>query len=167
MNLTDTPPYVSGPQPVGPMTVAEILRQKGTAVHTTTPEQPLQAAAVLMAAHRIGGLPVLEDHRIVGLLSETEVTRTLAERGAQALTVPIRAVMNRRFQTCTPESSLRDVMGMMTAGRLRHLPVLDDGRLCGIISIGDVVKHRLREMETETAVLRDALVARTPHPRVH
>lgn len=142
------------------MTVRDLLRHKGSQVYTTTPDQPVQAAAVQLNARQIGALPVIERGRLVGIISERDVTRAVAERGAEALHLAVRFLMSPKVRTCTPESTVKEVMTLMTNHRFRHLPVIEDDRLVGIISIGDVVKQRLREMETEAQVLRDALVAR-------
>jgi CBS domain-containing protein len=105
---------------------------------------------------------VSEDARtVLGIVSERDVVRGLADRGPSIMSEPVSAVMTRDVVTCTPRDGVKQLMAEMTRRRIRHLPVLSDGRLCGIVSIGDVVKNRLEEMETETNVLREAYIART------
>jgi CBS domain-containing protein len=119
-----------------------------------------------MAVHRlrmqnVGALVVCRDgEKVEGVLSERDLVRGLAKHGADLLEMSVVAVMSRNVPTCTPDDSLAFVMDQMTRTRQRHLPVVVDGRLCGIVSIGDVVKHRLEEMELETHVLRDAYLTR-------
>ena len=139
------------------MAVRAILRQKGSFVLTTSPHITVAAAADLLARHAIGALPVVEDDRLVGMFSERVLVEAVARYGAAALTLPVRAVM-AEAPTCAPDDSLHTLMARMTARRLRHLPVVQAGRLAGIVSVGDVVKHRLREVTTEAAVLREYTV---------
>lgn len=137
------------------MTVQEILRYKGTHVVTTTPNITLREAAKLLAERQVGAVPVLDGALVVGVFSEPDLVAAVAEHGAGALALPVSAVMSREVTACRPDSSLKDVMAVMTTQRVRHLPVLENGLLAGIVSIGDIVKHRLREVETEAGVLRD------------
>lgn len=138
------------------MTVREILRSKGTAVHTIASGAPLHHVAGLLARYRIGALPVLDDAgRLVGIVSERDLVQTLAEHGVLALGRPVTFAMSAPVETCGLETPVREVLRRMTAGRLRHLPVLDADHLVGIVSIGDAVKHRLRDVEVEAGVLRD------------
>jgi CBS domain-containing protein len=139
------------------MAVREILRQKGTYVLTIAPYVSVAEAADLLARRTVGALPVVEDGRIVGLFSERVLVEAVAARGAAALALPVRAVM-AEAATCAPGDALPALMARMTARRLRHLPVVEDDRLVGIVSVGDVVKHRLREVTTEAAVLREYAV---------
>jgi len=104
---------------------------------------------------------VSEDGRsVLGIISERDVVRGLAERGPRILEAPVAEMMTRQVVSCGPRDTVKQVMAEMTKRRIRHIPVLADGVLCGIISIGDVVKNRLEEMETETNVLREAYIAR-------
>lgn len=138
------------------ITVDSILRQKGTEVVTTTPETTLQAAIRLLAERRIGALVVSRDGATVaGILSERDLVRTLAERGPDALSAPAEQVMTRDVVTCTREDAVDTLMAVMTGRRIRHIPVVEDGRLCGMISIGDVVKSRIEEVEYEAQSLRE------------
>jgi CBS domain-containing protein len=137
------------------MNVETILRNKGSAVATIAPHATVRDAAALLRRERIGALVVSGDHaRVDGILSERDIVHGLADRGASLLDATVDALMTRRVFTCTPLDSVGDLMAMMTERRIRHIPVLRDGMLAGIISIGDVVKHRLDEMEYETSSLR-------------
>jgi|tagenome__1003787_1003787.scaffolds.fasta_scaffold19278519_2 CBS domain-containing protein len=139
------------------MKVEAILRAKGHAVETIRPDAKVQMAVHRMRMQNVGALVVCRDgERVEGVLSERDLVRGLARHGADLLEMSVVAIMSRNVPTCGPEDSLAFVMDQMTRTRQRHLPVLDAGTLCGIVSIGDVVKHRLEEMELETHVLRDA-----------
>jgi CBS domain-containing protein len=138
------------------MTVKAILADKGGDVVTVEPTANLAVAARLLAEHRIGALVIVgADRRIVGILSERDIVRALAARGAAALDAPVSEVMTRKVVTCRESETVAGIMELMTAGKFRHLPVVDQGRLIGIVSIGDVVKRRLNEIERETAAMRD------------
>ncbi|MCC7346812.1 MAG: CBS domain-containing protein [Variibacter sp.] len=138
------------------MTVKAILSSKGNAVTTTEPSMTLDAAAKLLSDHRIGAVVVTgADHRLVGLLSERDIVRTLAEKGAAALTLTVGEVMTRRVVTCRQGDTVAEIMERMTTGKFRHLPVVEAEKLVGIISIGDVVKHRLEEFEAESSAMRE------------
>ncbi|HLT46035.1 MAG TPA: CBS domain-containing protein [Rubricoccaceae bacterium] len=139
------------------MAVREILRQKGSFVLTVPAHTPVAAAADLLARRTVGALPVVEGGRLVGMFSERVLVEAVAARGAAALALPVRAVM-AEAPTCTPDDSLHTLMARMTTRRLRHLPVVQAGQLVGIVSVGDVIKHRLREVTTEAAVLREYTV---------
>jgi CBS domain-containing protein len=138
------------------MTVKTILAGKGGDVVTIEPAATLAAAAKLLAGRRIGALLVCgPDRRVAGIISERDIVRALAERGAAALEESVGQVMTRKVVTCTETETVGGIMEQMTAGKFRHLPVIEQGRLIGIVSIGDVVKHRLHEIESESAALRD------------
>ncbi len=143
------------------MKVQDILRNKGSVVETIRPD-----AKILMAVHRmrmqnVGALIVSRDgEKVDGVLSERDIVRGLTNHGAGLVEMSVVAVMSRSVPTCAPGDSLTSVMSQMTRTRNRHVPVVDEGRLCGILSVGDVVKHRLEEMELETSVLRDAYLTR-------
>ena len=143
------------------MRVAGILQAKGRDVETVRPD-----AKVLMAVHRmrmqnVGALVVSRDGiRVEGVLSERDIVRGLARHGAELLDMSVVAVMSRPVPVCAPGDSLTSVMAQMTRTRNRHIPVVEDDQLCGIVSVGDVVKHRLEEMELEANVLRDAYLTR-------
>ncbi len=138
------------------MTVKSILSRKGNEVLTIEPTAPLSAATKLLAERRIGALVVTgADHRIVGIVSERDIVRALGERSAQVLEAPVAEVMTRKVVTCNERDTTAELMEQMTAGKFRHLPVVDQGRLIGIVSIGDVVKSRLEEMQHDTEALQD------------
>ena len=138
------------------MTVGIILARKGREVVTIDLSATLGEAAGLLAEKRIGAALILgADHRIAGIISERDVVQALAEAGAAALELPVSRTMTRRVETCTEGEAVSSIMERMTLGKFRHMPVVDQGRLVGIISIGDVVKHRVHEMEHESRAMRD------------
>ena len=138
------------------MTVKAILSRKGGDVVTIAPAATLSAAVKLLAERRIGALVVTgPDNRVAGILSERDIVRTLAERGPVALDDNVGAVMTRKVTTCTEADTIVFIMERMTAGKFRHLPVVDQGKLVGVISIGDVVKYRLEEVGRESEALRE------------
>jgi CBS domain-containing protein len=138
------------------MTVKAILSRKGTNVVTADPNASLGEAVKTLAAHRIGAIVVTgADRRIVGILSERDIVRVLAEKGPSALNAPIAEAMTRKVTTCGAGDTVSELMERMTEGKFRHLPVVEQGRLTGIISIGDIVKSRVQEMEQESNALRD------------
>ena len=141
------------------MTVGIILAGKGRDVVTIEPAATLAAAVDLLAEKRIGALLVLgADRRVIGVLSERDIVRVLAERGAAALDEPVARVMTRKVSICSEGETIASIMERMTVGKFRHLPVVEQGRLVGLISIGDVVKHRLHEMERDSAAMRDYIL---------
>lgn len=138
------------------MHVKNILSVKGSNVLSIEPTATLEIAVRTLAQHKIGALLVLgPDRRIIGILSERDIVRVLAEQGASALTQPLAQVMTRKVFTCSPSETISVIMERMTAGKFRHVPVLDQDQVVGVVSIGDVVKYRLQEMEHESAALRD------------
>lgn len=138
------------------MTVNNILAAKGGDVISIEPTATLEAAARKLAEHRIGALLVLgPDRRVVGIISERDIVRALGEHGAAALTQPLAQAMTRKVVTCAKSDTLGELMERMTSGKFRHLPVIEQDRLIGMVSIGDVVKHRLQEMERESQALHD------------
>ena len=138
------------------MNVREIISVKGREVVTIDPNANLATAAKVLAERRIGALVVTgPEDRIVGILSERDIVTALAKCGIDALETKITKVMTRKITTCSLSDTISSIMESMTAGKFRHVPVVEQGRLAGIISIGDVVKHRLTEMENEQAALRD------------
>ena len=143
------------------MSVEGILRAKGGNVVTIRPDATVGRLVDGLREARIGAMLVSEDGRtVLGIISERDVVRGLAERGARILDVPVAELMTRHVVSCTPQDTVKYVMAEMTKRRVRHLPVIADGVLAGIVSIGDVVKNRLEEMETETNVLREAYIGR-------
>jgi CBS domain-containing protein len=138
------------------MTVKEILSHKGSDVVTTDPSASVSEAIKLLAARRIGAVVVTgADRRMVGILSERDIVRALAEKGAKALDMAISEIMTRKVITCGIGETVCELMERMTTGKFRHVPVMEQGKLAGIISIGDVVKSRVQEMEQESAALQD------------
>jgi CBS domain-containing protein len=144
------------------MRVQDILHAKNDdRIISAHSNEPIPAALQRLHENGIGVLVVLnEDGQVAGILSERDIVRGLAQQGARALDRRVEDLMSRPIHTCKPTDEIRDVMARMTNFRIRHLPVVDEGRLRGMVSIGDVVKHRLTEMETETNVLRDIILAR-------
>jgi CBS domain-containing protein len=138
------------------MTVKAILDTKGSDVFSIEPTATLEAAINTLGKHKIGALLVLgPDRRVIGILSERDIVRTLSERGAEALSQPLSQVMTRKVVTCGQTETVGTIMERMTIGKFRHVPVVEQDQVVGIISIGDVVKYRLHEMERESAALRD------------
>jgi CBS domain-containing protein len=138
------------------MTVKAILSTKGSDVATTEPTATLESAIRILAERGIGALVVLDaDHRVIGVLSERDIVRALADRGAGALTEPLARVMTRKISTCTQSDAVNSIMEQMTADKFRHVPVVEEERLVGIVSIGDVVKHTLMGMKLEFEALPD------------
>jgi CBS domain-containing protein len=137
------------------MIVKTIIDTKGRDVLTMEPNATLDAAAKLLAERRIGAVVVIgAEDRVVGILSERDIVRAVAERGTGAMQEQVAQVMTRKVATCTLDESIHSIMERMTAGKFRHVPVIENGRLAGIISIGDVVKHRIVEMEQESDALK-------------
>jgi CBS domain-containing protein len=137
------------------MNVESILRTKGRAVATIRPDETVGAAVDALISRNIGALVVSEDGNSVdGIISERDIVHWLAARGADLLALKVSEVMTARVVTCDPSDSVDQLMSEMTNRRIRHFPVVQDGRLCGIVSIGDVVKNRLDEVEYEARSLR-------------
>ena len=142
------------------MLVRHILREKGAEIVAITADATLADASRLLAARRIGALIVRGDGgELSGILSERDVVRAVAEEGAGALSRPVSAYMTREVATCGEDDSVDALMEMMTRGRFRHVPVMRDGALAGLVSIGDVVKSRIEETVREAAALRDYIAA--------
>lgn len=142
------------------MNVSEILNTKGTGVKTVRPNESIDSLAHRLKLERIGSAVVSSDGVTVdGIISERDLVRGLADHRDQLLSMPVSDLMTRSVTTCTPDDNIKDIMRIMTQKRIRHLPVLENGKLTGIISIGDVVKNRLDDMQLEANVLRDSLIA--------
>jgi CBS domain-containing protein len=138
------------------MTVKAILSRKGSDVVTIAPTAQLSEAVKILAARRIGAVIVTgPDNRVAGILSERDIVRSLGERGPAALDDNVAAVMTRKVLTCSESDTVAVIMERMTAGKFRHMPVVEQGRLAGVISIGDVVKWRVEEIEGESNALRE------------
>jgi CBS domain-containing protein len=137
------------------MTVRAILDTKGHNVQSVEPDAKLSSAVKILAERKIGAVLVMSKGRIEGILSERDIVRVLGERGASVLDEPVDAVMTRKVVSCKQSDTVAEIMEMMTVGKFRHLPVVDAERVVGLISIGDVVKWRVREYEHEQEALRD------------
>ena len=134
--------------------VSDVLRHKGDRVVTLMPQQTVAAAVQLLAKNRIGAAPVVDEQgRIVGIVSERDIIRGMSEHAGALLALPVDQLMTREVKTCLLEDRLVDLMNVMTFQRIRHLPVVQKGALCGIVSIGDVVKQRLEEVQSEVEEL--------------
>ena len=138
------------------MLISDVLRVKGSQVVTVTPDTKVRQLVSVLAEHRIGAVVVSHDGAAVdGIASERDVVQALARRGAAVMSEPVTAIYTAEVHTVTPQTPLEEVMRMMTDRRVRHAPVVVDGRLQGIVSIGDVVKIRIGELETERTALAD------------
>jgi CBS domain-containing protein len=137
------------------MTVAAILAEKGREVVTIGPDETVAEAAELLAERRIGAAVVTDRNgRILGIASERDIVAALAQHGADALYRDVRSIMTNKVITCQERETIDAVMTRMTRGRFRHLPVVEDGRMVGVISIGDVVKRRIEDVEREAHEMR-------------
>lgn len=143
------------------MNVDGILRAKGARVVTIAPDASVADLVAGLRDAGIGAMVVSADgRRVDGIVSERDVVRGLAQHGGGVVSRPVSDLMTRNVVTCAPSDTVKQLMTEMTRRRIRHLPVVDGGALAGIVSIGDVVKNRLEEMETETNVLREAYIGR-------
>ncbi len=142
------------------MYVAEILNTKGSEVIATGPTETVAVTARLLNYERIGAVLVRDaKDNVIGVISERDIIRGIAVNGARALDMEVHDLMTREVVSCKPTDTISEVMRVMTTRRFRHLPVMEDGALKGMISIGDVVKYRLEETEMEARVLRDYVIA--------
>jgi CBS domain-containing protein len=138
------------------MTVKAVLSRKGTSVTTIEPIATLAAAIETLAEKRIGAIVVTgAEARIIGIISERDIVRALSQHGAEALSRPVAEIMTRNVVTCSERDTIANLMERMTEGKFRHLPVVEQGRLVGIVSIGDIVKSRVEELENDGAALQD------------
>jgi len=149
------------------MIIERILAEKGREVITIEPHRTLADTARLLDEKRVRAVVVSDaDHPVLGIISERDIARAVAQRGAAALNEPVSQHMTAKVITCTRSCTVRELMERMTDHRVRHVPVVEDGRLSGIISIGDLVKHRVAELEAEDQVLHDYSAGRsTPGQR--
>lgn len=137
------------------MSVAHILAEKGSATITVSSDDTLEDASRLLSHHRIGALVIVgQNGAVEGILSERDVVRAVAEKGCGGLAETVSDRMSHKVVTCSGSAGLTDLMSMMTEGKFRHVPVVENGRLAGMVSIGDIVKHRLAEMEAEHQAMR-------------
>jgi CBS domain-containing protein len=140
------------------MTVSIILAAKGREVVSIEPNASVASAVALLAEKRIGAILILgAGQRVAGIISERDIVRALAERRT-VLEEPVSRIMTRKVSTCTENETVASIMERMTEGKFRHMPVVDQGRVAGVVSIGDVVKHRLHEMERDTAAMHDYIL---------
>jgi CBS domain-containing protein len=137
------------------MNIDAILRTKGGEVVTVACDTPVREAVALLARRRIGAVPVMKDERVVGIMSERDVIYCLERDGAAMLDVPVERVMTAPIFTAEPNMPVLAGLSLMTERRVRHLPVVEGGRLVGLVSIGDLVKYRMDRIEEEAAALRD------------
>jgi CBS domain-containing protein len=141
------------------MTVESILKKKGTEVATIAPDANVKRATDWLRAKHIGALVVTRDNTILGLISEREIVLAISRHGAAATSMPVSEIMRHGVITVSPSETVGHVMDLMTQHRARHMPVVHNGQLAGIISIGDVVKYRLDDLQLEASVMRDAYIA--------
>lgn len=136
------------------MRIADVLRGKKSGVATIGPDSTVGELIGVLATHNVGALPVVDGERLIGIVSERDIVRRLHAGGAAVLDTVVTDIMTTGVTTCAPGDSVADLAKVMTAGRFRHLPVLVDGRLAGIVSIGDLVKARIDLLESERAQLQ-------------
>jgi CBS domain-containing protein len=142
------------------MLVSQILKDKGDMVFTASPSDSVAAVAALLQARRVGAMVVLNDARdVAGIVSERDIVRIVAERGADGLDRPISECMTREVVFAEPQETVDSLLGRMTDRRIRHLPVCRDGRLVGIVSIGDLVKSKIAETVAESEQLKAYITA--------
>ena len=141
------------------MSVESILRKKGTDVATIAPEVSVKRAADWLRLKNIGALVVTRGDAVLGLISEREIVLAISRYGVTATSMPVSEIMRHGVITVSPAETVSRVMNLMTRHRVRHMPVVHDGKLVGIVSIGDVVRHRLDDLELETSILRDVHIS--------
>src|SRR5580693_7872769 len=137
------------------MTVRAILDSKGRQIQSVEPDARLSAAVKVLGERKIGAVLVMSEGGIEGILSERDIVRVLAERGAAVLDEPVSAVMTRKVVSCRQADTVSAIMETMTTGKFRHLPVVEGDKVVGLVSIGDIVKWRVREYESEQEALRE------------
>lgn len=140
------------------MNIASLLKAKGRAVATARADVSLLEIASLLSGKGIGAIVIVnESDEVVGIISERDVVKAIGSRGVSALSLSVGEIMTRDVVTCTEDKTIEDLMSIMTAGRFRHVPVVETGRLVGIVSIGDVVKNHIAEVEMEVSAMKDYL----------
>jgi len=137
------------------MRIADVLRTKGAAVATITPETSVSGLLNELAMNNIGAMVVVSSDGVVGIVSERDVVRKLHEHGAELLRLPVSQIMTTMVATCSPTDTVDHLTALMTTKRVRHIPVVENDRLVGIVSIGDIVKQRMEELESEQRALQD------------
>jgi CBS domain-containing protein len=135
------------------MKISDILRYKGTSVVTIAPSESVRVLLAALAEHNVGALVVAEGDQVVGIISERDIVRRLNERGAEILDAPVSGLMTSTVISCAPTDDVDTIAGSMTERRIRHMPVLSDGTLAGIVTIGDVVAWRIRQLEQDRGQL--------------
>jgi CBS domain-containing protein len=147
------------------MRISDVLKVKGDQVVTVQPDVDVEHLLVVLAEHRIGAVIVSRDGtRVDGIVSERDVVRALAARGAGVLAEPVSAIHTSQVRTVEPDANLEDVERLMTEHRFRHVPVVSAGTLRGVVSIGDVVKNRIDELEAERSSLAGYITGERDHP---
>jgi CBS domain-containing protein len=142
------------------MLVSQILKEKGDLVFTASPADSVAAVAALLVARKVGAMVVLDDHHdVAGIVSERDIVRIVAEQGAEGLEQPVSACMTKDVVFAAPNETVDELMGRMTGRRIRHLPVCRDGKLVGIVSIGDLVKRKIDETVAEAETLKAYIAA--------
>jgi CBS domain-containing protein len=140
--------------------VSMVLKDKGHTVVTVGPTQDVATLVALLTEHRIGAAPVVDETgRVIGIVSERDIIRGIAKHRDETLHLPVSSLMTRLVKTCAPDDTIVELMEIMTRSRIRHLPVVENGALSGIVSIGDVVKQRLDEAQFEVEALRNYITA--------
>jgi CBS domain-containing protein len=137
------------------MRIADVLRTKGASVATITPETSVSGLLTELSLHNIGAMVVVSTDGVVGIVSERDVVRKLHEHGVDLLRLPVSEIMTTMVATCSPTDTVDHLTALMTTKRVRHIPVVENDRLVGIVSIGDVVKQRMEELESEQRALQD------------
>lgn len=141
------------------LTVAAILADKGGEIFTVPPKMTVKEVVAELNRRRVGALVVIDSgNQPVGIISERDVVRNADIKGLEVFDNPVQDIMTANPKTCTPDDKLEDVMKRMTEGRFRHLPVVNAGKLCGLVSIGDAVRHRMLEIEYENLKMKQAIV---------
>ena len=141
------------------LTVTTILAEKGDDIFTVIPSTTVKEVVAELARLRVGALVVVDSNKApVGIVSERDVVRNADSKGLGVFESPVSEIMTPDPQTCSPGDKVEGVMKQMTAGRFRHMPVIENGRLCGLVSIGDIVRHRMMEIEYENLKIRQAMV---------
>lgn len=141
------------------MLVSQILKAKGDLVFTATPTETVSAICALLHSRRVGAMIIMDGDRVAGIVSERDVVRVMAEQGAGALNQPVSSCMTRDVVFAEPNETVNSLLSRMTDRRLRHLPVCEGERLIGIVSIGDLVKHKISEVEAEADGLKAYIAA--------
>jgi CBS domain-containing protein len=139
--------------------VSQILKTKGDRVLSASPDESVCDAAKRLESERVGALLVMDGQTVAGILSERDIVREIALTGPEALDRPVRECMTTDVISASPTETVDALLGRMTDRRVRHLPVLQDGRVCGMVSIGDLVKHKISEVEAEAQGLKAYIAA--------